>query len=102
MSPPVDAAEFDAQKQVSTIIVQFLCRNRDKGYSAKEIASATGLGEDAVTTAMLKLGLSDIVVTLTGRRNPFRVEDATINGTVYYRCVTIDEKEVRKYGQKYS
>jgi hypothetical protein len=25
--PPIDAAEFDAHKDLSTIIVQFLCRN---------------------------------------------------------------------------
>ena len=34
--PPIDAAEFDAYKDMSTIIVEFLCRNKDNGFSAKE------------------------------------------------------------------
>jgi hypothetical protein len=91
MSPPVDAAEFDAQKNISSIIAQFLCRNRDKGYSAKEIAAATGLAESDIVTAMLKLGLSDLLVAITGRSSPFKIEDATINGTTYYRCITSDD-----------
>ncbi|MDQ3998810.1 MAG: hypothetical protein M3208_01155, partial [Thermoproteota archaeon] len=57
---PIDAAEFDAHKDVGTIITQFLCRNSDKGYSAKEIAQATGIAEANVNNAMLKLGLSDL------------------------------------------
>ena len=40
---PIDAAEFDAHKEVGSIITQFLCRNSDKGYSAREIAQATGI-----------------------------------------------------------
>jgi len=90
MSPPVDAAEFDAQKNVSAIIIQFLCRNKDKGYSAKEIGSATGLAESDVTGAMLKLGLSDILVAITGRKNPVKIDDVTINGTIYYKCMQFD------------
>ncbi|MDQ4101413.1 MAG: hypothetical protein M3115_04415, partial [Thermoproteota archaeon] len=58
---PIDAAEFDAYKDVGTIIVQFLCRNSDKGFSAKEIAQATGISEANVNNSMLKLGLSDLV-----------------------------------------
>jgi len=85
---PIDAAEFDAHKDVGTIITQFLCRNSDKGYSAREIAQATGIAEANVNNAMLKLGLSDLASTLAGKRKRFRIEDVTLNGITYYRCVS--------------
>ena len=88
MSPPIDAAEFDAHRDLSTIITQFLCRNRDKGFSAKEIAQATGIPEADVNSAMLKLGLSDIAGMISGRKKGSRIEDVTIGGTTYYRCVS--------------
>jgi DNA-binding transcriptional regulator GbsR (MarR family) len=85
---PIDAAEFDAHKDVGTIVTQFLCRNSDKGYSAKEIAQATGLSEANVNNSMLKLGLSDLASAIAGKRKKFRIEDVTINGITYYRCVS--------------
>jgi hypothetical protein len=85
---PIDAAEFDAHKDVGTIITQFLCRNPDKGYSAKEIAHATGIAEANVNNAMLKLGLSDLASAIAGKRKKFRIEDVTIDGITYYRCVS--------------
>ena len=53
--PPIDAAEFDAHKDLSSIIVQFLCRNKDSGFSAKEIALAVGIREEAVSYTHLTL-----------------------------------------------
>jgi DNA-binding transcriptional regulator GbsR (MarR family) len=85
---PIDAAEFDAHKDVGTIVTQFLCRNSDKGYSAREIAQATGLSEANVNNSMLKLGLSDLANSIAGKRKKFRIEDVTINGITYYRCVS--------------
>jgi DNA-binding transcriptional regulator GbsR (MarR family) len=85
---PIDAAEFDAHKEVGTIVTQFLCRNSDKGYSAREIAQATGLSEVNVNNSMLKLGLSDLASAIAGKRKKFRIEDVTINGITYYRCVS--------------
>lgn len=85
---PIDAAEFDAHKDVGSIITQFLCRNSDKGYSAKEIAQATGIAESNINNAMLKLGLSDLASTIAGKKKSFRIEDVTINGITYYRCVS--------------
>ena len=85
---PIDAAEFDAHKDVGSIITQFLRRNSDKGYSAKEIAQATGIAESNVNNAMLKLGLSDLASSISGKRKKFRIEDVTINGITYYRCVS--------------
>jgi Fic family protein len=85
---PIDAAEFAAHKDVGTIIVQFLCRNQDKGYSAREIAQMTAISEADVNNAMLKLGLSDLASAIAGRRKKFRIEDVTINGITYYRCVS--------------
>ena len=84
---PIDAAEFDAYKDVGTIIAQFLCRNSDKGYSAKEIAQATGISEDIVNNSMLKLGLSDLASAVAGRKKKFRIDDVTVNGITYYRCI---------------
>lgn len=85
---PIDAAEFDAHKDLATIITQFLCRNRDKGFSSQEIAQATGISEADVNGAMLKLGFSDIASMISGRKKTFRIEDVTITGTTYYRCVS--------------
>jgi|SRR5919197_5989356 hypothetical protein len=101
--PPIDAAEFDAHKDLSTIIVKFLRRNKEKGFSAKEIAQAVGIREEDVNRAMVKLGLTDLISDLTGGMVPrkhnshishsiIRIEDITINGITYYRCV---EREVR-------
>lgn len=90
MSPPIDAAEFEAHKDLSTIITQFLCRNKDKGYSALEIAKATGISEKDVNNAMLKMGFADIAGAVSGRRRKFKIEDVTIDGTIYYRCVVMD------------
>ena len=42
---PIDAAEFDAHKNINTVIIQFLCHNKGKGFSAKEIADAVGIKE---------------------------------------------------------
>jgi DNA-binding transcriptional regulator GbsR (MarR family) len=85
---PIDAAEFDAHKDVGTIVTQFLCRNSDKGFSAREIAQATGLSEANVNNSMLKLGLSDLASAIAGKRKKFQIEDVTINGITYYRCVS--------------
>ena len=83
---PIEAAEFDAHKNLSTIIIQYLCMNRDKGFSAKEIAQATGISESDVSNAMLKMGFSDIINSITGKRNLVKIEDVTINGIIYYKC----------------
>ena len=85
--PPIDAAEFDAHKDLTSVITQYLCRNRDKAFSAKEIAQATGILEQDVVNAMLKLGLSDVAGRLSGRRREFQIEDVTVNGIIYYRCM---------------
>jgi DNA-binding transcriptional regulator GbsR (MarR family) len=85
---PIDAAEFDAHKDVGTIVTQFLCRNSDKGYSAKEIAQATGISEANINNSMVKLGLSDLASAISGKKKKFRIEDVTINGITYYRCVS--------------
>jgi DNA-binding MurR/RpiR family transcriptional regulator len=85
---PIDAAEFAAHKDLGTIIAQFLCRNQDKGYSAREIAQMTGISEADVNRAMLKLGLTDLASAIAGKRKKFRIEDATINGITYYHCIS--------------
>jgi len=97
--PPIDAAEFDAHKDLSEIIIQFLCRNKEKGFSAKEIGEAVGLKEEDVNNSMVKLGLTDLFSGLTGgmitrkrrtnsnKREMAKIEDVTINGVIYYRCV---------------
>lgn len=90
MTPPIDAAEFDAHKDLTTIITQFLCRNKDKGFSSKEIAQSTGIPEADVANAMLKLGLSDIAGRLSGRKRDFAIEDVTIDGTIYFRCKSVE------------
>lgn len=99
--PPIDAAEFDAHKDLSTIIVQFLCRNKDNGFSAKEIAEAVGIREEDVNYSMLKLGMTDLMSDLTGgiiyrkqktstRHRVIKIEDVTVNGVTYYRCLNND------------
>jgi hypothetical protein len=70
---PIDAAEFDAHKDLTTIITQFLCRNCDKGFFAKEIAQAIGILEADVNGAMLKLGFSDIANMISGRKKNSRI-----------------------------
>jgi hypothetical protein len=86
MTPPIDAAEFDAHRDLATIITQFLCRNKDKGFSSREIAQSTGISEADVTNAMLKLGLTDLAGKLSGKRKDFSIDDVTVNGIVYFRC----------------
>lgn len=85
---PIDAAEFDAHKDLGTIITQFLCRNPDRGFSAKEIAQATGVSEEDVNSTLLKLGFSDLASAIAGRKKKIRIEDVTIGGTTYYRCIS--------------
>lgn len=97
--PPIDAAEFEAHKDMSTIIIQFLCRNKEKGFSAKEIGDALGLKEEDVNHSMLKSGLTELFSGLTGgmisrrygsnskNKVDIKIEDITINGVIYYRCV---------------
>ena len=96
--PPIDAAEFEAHKDLSTIIVQFLCRNHDNGFSAKEIAQAVGIREEDVNHAMLKLGLADFISDMTAgvivkrqkagkKGTQIKIQDVTVNGVIYYRCV---------------
>jgi transcription initiation factor IIE alpha subunit len=99
--PPIDAAEFDAHKDLSTIIIEFLCRNKGIGFSAKEIAQAVGIREEDVNNIMIKLGLADLISSLTrgivarkqkvGKRNArIKIEDTTVNGITYYRCHEIE------------
>jgi hypothetical protein len=99
--PPINAAEFDAHKDLSTLIIQFLCRNRENGFSAKEIAQAVGIREEDVNYAMLKLGMTDLVSDLTGgiiskkqkcasKCGAIKIEDVTVNGIIYYRCLEPD------------
>ena len=97
--PPIDAAEFEAHKDMSAIIIQFLCRNKEKGFSAKEIGEALGLREEDVNHSMLKSGLTELFSGLTGgmisrryssnskNKVDIKIEDITINGVIYYRCV---------------
>jgi len=85
---PIDAAEFDAHKDLSTMITQFLCRNSDKGFSAKEIAQATGISEADVNNSMMKLSFSDLAGAISGRKKKSRIDDVTISGVIYYRCIS--------------
>jgi hypothetical protein len=99
--PPIDAAEFDAHKNLKKIIIDFLCRNSDKGYSVREISQALGLSDEDINYSMLKLGLSDLLSDFTrgvvrktsdpaNKSKRFRIEDVTINGITYYRCLKIE------------
>jgi hypothetical protein len=83
------------------IIVEFLCRNQSKGYSSKEISQALSLREEDINYAMLKLGLSDFLFELTSglarkktnsraSRTRARIEDVTVRGVTYYRCIKLD------------
>jgi hypothetical protein len=36
---------------------------------------------------MLKLGLSDLASAVAGRKKKFRIDDVTVNGITYYRCI---------------
>jgi hypothetical protein len=83
------------------IIVEFLCRNQSKGYSSKEISQALSLKEEDINYAMLKLGLSDFLFELTigltrkktnakASRTRARIEDVTVRGVTYYRCIKLD------------
>ena len=98
--PPIDAAEFDAHKDMSTIIIEFLCRNKTNGYSAKEIAQAVGMREEDVNNIMMKMGLVDLISSLTGgilsrrqkatnRYGKIKIEDTIVNGITYYRCTEV-------------
>ena len=93
------SAEFDAHKNINTVIIQFLCHNKGKGFSAKEIADAIGIKEDEVNHAMVKLGLTELFSNITAgliskksdginkKLTMAKIEDITINGLIYYRCV---------------
>jgi hypothetical protein len=83
------------------IIVEFLCRNQSKGYSSKEISQALSLKEEDINYAMLKLGLSDFLFELASglarkktnsrsSRTRARIEDVTVRGVTYYRCIKLD------------
>ncbi len=98
ISPPIDSAEFDAHKDLGSIVTDFLCRNRDKGFSAKEISLALGISEEDVNRVMLKVGLVELIGDIThgviakkrNTRRPrlqFKIEDVTINQITYYRCI---------------
>jgi hypothetical protein len=96
---PIDAAEFDAHKNINTVIIQFLCRNKGKGFSAKEIADAIGIKEEEVNHAMVKLSLTELFSNITAgiiskksdridkKLTMAKIEDITINGSIYYRCI---------------
>jgi DNA-binding IscR family transcriptional regulator len=85
---PIDAAEFDAHKDLSAIIIDYLCRNRQKGFSAKEIAEATGISQADISNTLIKMGFSDIVRSIIGKKNNKLIDDVTINGIVYYKCIS--------------
>ena len=98
ISPPIHSAEFDAHKDLGSIVTDFLCRNRDKGFSAKEISLALGISEEDVNRVMLKVGLVELIGDIThgviakkrNTRRPrlqFKIEDVTINQVTYYRCI---------------
>ena len=96
---PIDAAEFDAHKNINTVIIQFLCRNKGKAFSAKEIAQTIGIKEEEVNHAMLKLSLTELFSNITAgmiskkyghtdkKLTMAKIEDVTINGSIYYRCI---------------
>jgi soluble P-type ATPase len=100
--PPIDASEFEAHKDLNRIVVEFLCRNSDKAFSAKEIAEFTGIREEDVNYLMLKLSFQDVISNLSsiirkaskiGNLSSIRIEDVTIDGTIYYRCVKLEAKK---------
>jgi soluble P-type ATPase len=100
--PPIDASEFEAHKDLNRIVVDFLCRNCDKAFSVKEIAEFTGIREEDINYLMLKLSFQDVISNLSGiivhrkisnTLRSIRIEDVTIDGTLYYRCVRLDPKK---------
>jgi hypothetical protein len=102
--PPIDASEFEAHKDLNRIVVAFLCRNSDKAFSVKEIAESTGIKEEDINMLMLKLSFQDVINNLSGmivhgkgsnigNLRSVKIEDVTIDGTIYYRCVKSDTKE---------
>lgn len=100
--PPIDASEFEAHKDLNRIVVEFLCRNSDKAFSAKEIAEFTGIREEDVNYLMLKLSFQDVISNLSsiirkaskiGNLSSIRIEDVTIDGTIYFRCVKLEAKK---------
>ena len=83
------------------IIIEFLCRHQDKGFSSKEISQALSLCEEEINYTMLKLGLSDFLLEFTkgfarrggdskGEKMRFKIEDVTVQGITYYRCLKVD------------
>jgi hypothetical protein len=83
------------------IIIEFLCRHQDKGYSSKEISQALSLSEEDINYAMVKLGLSDFLLELTkgfahrssnsaSGKTRFKIADVTVQGITYYRCLRVD------------
>lgn len=102
--PPIDASEFEAHKDLNRIIVDFLCRNTDKAFSVKEISEFTGIREEDINSLMLKLSFQEIISSISGiivhrkadrvgNIRPIRIEDVTIDGTIYYKCAKLDPKE---------
>lgn len=102
--PPIDASEFEAHRDLNRIVADFLCRNSDKAYSAKEIAEATGMREEDINHSMLKLGFQDMISNLSGiimhgrsrkdiNLGSTRIEDVTINGIIYYKCVKRNDRK---------
>ena len=102
--PPIDASEFEAHKDLNRIVVDFLCRNNDKAFSVKEIAEYTGIREEDINYLMLKLSFQEVISNISGviihRRgskignlSSIKIEDVTIDGTIYYRCVKLDAKK---------
>jgi hypothetical protein len=104
MTPPIDASEFEAHKDLSRTIVDFLCRHSDKAFSVKELAEFTGIKEEDINYLMLKLSFHDVINSLSGmivhrkiskdgNLRPIRIEDVTIDGIVYYRCVKLEAEK---------
>ena len=76
-------SEFDAHKNINTVIIQFLCRNKGKGFSAKEIADAIGIKEEEVNHAMVKLSLTELFSNITAgiiSKKSDRIDKKTHNG----------------------
>jgi hypothetical protein len=36
------------------------------------------------------MSISDIAGAISGRKRKFKIEDVTVNGVIYYRCVAGD------------
>lgn len=105
MTPPIDASEFEAHKDLSRIVVDFLCRNSDKAFSVKELAEFTGIKEEDINYLMLKLSFHDVINNLSGmivhrkaskigNLRAIRIEDVTISGIAYYRCVKLEAQKI--------